>query len=223
MKKQRASFISSYGARAALLAFAFLFCMDDAHSSDSAEDNIDFSASSASEAVKQAVDWIQDRRDNRYLPFAIIDKNNSGIFVFDTKSKFLASGPVLLGIARYDRIDPKTLNSSLSKIAADQRVTPSGRYWAILGKDHNGKEMLWIDPEYAIALHPVVDVPGQKRKTRLKTETSKDNRITWGCINVSPVLFETIITPVFKEKGGMIYILPEEPENKGLMQIGDTH
>lgn len=205
-----------------MFAFVFLFCMEDVYSGDSVEKNIDFSASNASEVVKQTVLWIQKNGDNRYLPFAIIDKNNPGIFVFDTESKLVASEPVLLGIAKYDRIDPKTLDSKLSEITVDKRVTPSGRYRAVLGEDHLGKEMLWVDPEYAIALHPVINVPGQNREARLKTKTPKDNRITWGCINVSPTLFETIISPMFKKWGGVVYILPEEPENEGFIQIGEV-
>ncbi|MCG8344345.1 MAG: hypothetical protein MI685_04160, partial [Chlorobiales bacterium] len=143
------------------------------------------------------------------------------VFVFDQKGKFVAAGPVLLGISKKDRIDPKTLNYRLSQITADKRVTPSGRYTAVIGKDHRGKELLWVDYEYAIALHPVANVPGQNRKTRLKTKTHKDNRITWGCINVSPILFKTVISPIFKERGGIVYVLPEEPANKGIMQIVD--
>lgn len=210
-----------HSARAVFFALVFLFSMNEAYGSDGIAMHTDLNASNASEAVRQTIDWVEDNRDNKKLPFAVIDKKNSGVFVFDQKGKFVAAGPVLLGISKKDRIDPKTLNYRLSQITADKRVTPSGRYTAVIGKDHRGKELLWVDYEYAIALHPVANVPGQNRRTRLKTKTHKDNRITWGCINVSPILFKTVISPIFKERGGIVYVLPEEPANKGIMQIVD--
>ncbi len=164
---------------------------------------------SASEEVRKTVKWIKKRKDNMKLPYAIIDKKNAHIYIFDPKSKILDSGPVLLGIAKADKIDPKTLNAPLSAIGKNDRVTPSGRYRSIIGKDHKGKEVLWVDTKYAIALHKVANVPGQKRIVRLNSATSEDNRITWGCINVSVPLFKKVISPLFKPKTGMVYILPE--------------
>ncbi|WP_287372594.1 hypothetical protein [Prosthecochloris sp.] len=163
----------------------------------------------ASEEVRKTVSWVKKNKDNRKLPYAIIDKKNAHIFVFDAKSKIVDHGPVLLGIAKSDRIDPKTLNARLSSIGKNDRVTPSGRYVSVFGPDHRGKDVLWVDTKYAVGLHPVANVPGQRRKTRLNSTTSADNRITWGCINVSKPLFTNVLTPLFKPKAGIVYILPE--------------
>ncbi len=194
---------------------------DDDRKIDKKEAKRAFIATNPSEAVKETIEWVKDKKDNRKLPYAVIDKTYSDVYVFDRKGNYIASGPVLLGISRLDRIDPKTLKYNLSQISKEKRVTPSGRYLSFIGKDHRGKELLWLDYKYAIALHPVANVPGQNRRTRLKTKTHKDNRITWGCINVEPNLFKGVISPMFKRRGGMVYVLPEEPENKGIMQIVD--
>lgn len=216
--------LSTYLALPAKVVLAFsalLFFAVEGNCGEKKENKLAFLASDPSEAVQESVEWVRDKKDNQKLPYAVIDKSYSGVYVFDDKGKFIAAGPVLLGIAKRDRIDPKTLNYKLSQITPDKRVTPSGRYRSFLGKDRRGKELLWVDYQYAIAIHPVADVRGQNRKTRLKTKTHSDNRITWGCINVDPELFKNVITPLFQERGGMVYVLPEEPENRGILQIVD--
>lgn len=173
--------------------------------------------STASEEVQKTYRWIEKEKDNRKLPFAIIDKKNAHIYVFDEKGKIIDTGPVLLGIAKADKIDPKTLKKPLSRIGKDERVTPSGRYQSVVGPDHRGKQVLWVDPQFAIALHPVVNVPGQNRFTRIESSSVDDNRITWGCINVPVPLFKKVITPLFKPKSGFVYILPESDSVEKLL------
>lgn len=177
----------------------------------------------ASEEVRKTVSWVKENKDNQHLPYAIIDKKNAHIFVFDAKSRIVDHGPVLLGIAKTDRIDPKTLNAPLSSIGKKDRVTPSGRYHSVIGPDHRGKDVLWVDTKYAVALHPVVNVPGQKRRTRLQSTTSTDNRITWGCINVSVPLFKNVLSPLFKSTAGIVYILPEAAPVEQLLASKDKN
>lgn len=49
----------------------------------------------------------------------------------------------------------------------------------------------------------------KKRAERLATPTPDDNRVTHGCINVSPAFYEQIVQSTF-EKGGVFYILPDK-------------
>lgn len=196
---------STWKTVALLPSLLLLFVLNNVSANAKDRKELDF----ASEEVRKTVSWVKKNKDNRTLPYAIIDKKNAHIFVFDAKSKIVDHGPVLLGIAKADRIDPKTLKAPLSSIGKKDRVTPSGRYHSVLGPDHRGKEVLWIDPVYAIALHPVANVPGQRRKTRLQSATAEDNRITWGCINISSPLFKSVLSPLFKPQAGFVYILPE--------------
>lgn len=48
-------------------------------------------------------------------------------------------------IEKANRIDPKTLKAPLSSIGKKDRVTPGRSYHSVLGPDHRGKEVLWID------------------------------------------------------------------------------
>ena len=51
--------------------------------------------------------------------------------------------------------------------------------------------------------------PSERRAERLATPTPDDNRITHGCINVSPEFYEQVVRPTF-ERGGVFYILPDK-------------
>ena len=48
----------------------------------------------------------------------------------------------------------------------------------------------------------------EKRKERLGSATPEDNRITHGCINVSPNFYAKIVQPTF-QKGGVFYVIPD--------------
>ncbi|MNV24138.1 hypothetical protein D3C71_1151880 [compost metagenome] len=69
--------------------------------------------------------------------------------------------------------------------------------------------MLWVDYESAVSIHPTATgVPKEKRAERLASPTPDDNRVTHGCINVSPAFYEQIVRTTF-ERGGVFYILPD--------------
>lgn len=70
--------------------------------------------------------------------------------------------------------------------------------------------MLWVDYDSAVSMHPLPPgTPKEKRAQRLATPTPDDNRVTHGCINVSPAFYEQIVQSTF-EKGGVFYILPDK-------------
>ncbi|MCW8820315.1 MAG: hypothetical protein OQK61_08420 [Ignavibacteriaceae bacterium] len=194
-----------------MMALIMLFQVNEVYgkSKKNKVDDTHFAAPNASEDVQRTVKWIGKNYNNQFLPFGVIDKQNAVIHLFSKTGEAVASGPVLLGISKTDRIDPETFKKRLSSIGPSERVTPAGRFQVVLGPDHRGKQVLWVDTKFAIALHPVVNVPGQNRKTRLNSETSSDNRITWGCINVQPTLYKNVISSLFKRQG-FVYILPEE-------------
>jgi hypothetical protein len=69
--------------------------------------------------------------------------------------------------------------------------------------------VLWVDYDSAVSIHPTATgVPAERRAERLASPSPDDNRITHGCINVSPEFYEQIIGPTF-ERGGVFYILPD--------------
>jgi len=160
--------------------------------------------------TQQVADWVVDSGDNLGLTFAIIDKVNAKVFVFDADGRLLGAAPVLLGLARGDESIPGIGQRKLSEVRPEERTTPAGRFVAAMGYDPKGKEMLWVDYESSVGLHRVVTTkPAERRLERLATPTATDNRISYGCINVPANFFDSIVLPAFTGTSGIVYVLPD--------------
>lgn len=155
--------------------------------------------------------WVLASKDSDGLPFAVVDKEAAQLLVFDGKGQLKGLAPVLIGAARGDRSDPGVGEvKDLSEIEPERRTTPAGRFFAGYGPAAKGKTVLWVDYATAVSIHPVDEVdPSEKRRKRLATPEADDNRITFGCINVSPAFYSKVVRPTFK-KNGVFYVLPEE-------------
>ena len=164
----------------------------------------------ALDTVTQVTDWIVASRDNGSLPFAVIDKVAAKVFVFSADGQLQGVAPALVGSARGDYSAPGVGDRELSDIPPKQRTTPAGRFLGAFGPAWGGKNVLWVDYASAISLHPViVGTPKEHRMERLRSPTPKDNRITFGCINVPAAFYKNVVRPTFTGTSGVFYILPE--------------
>jgi hypothetical protein len=78
------------------------------------------------------------------------------------------------------------------------------------GPSIDAGRVLWVDYDSSVSMHPTATgVPAEKRPERLASPTPDDNRITHGCINVSPGFYEQVVAPTFQH-GGVFYILPDK-------------
>lgn len=162
------------------------------------------------EAARVAA-WVAGTGDNGALPYAIIDKVNAALFLFDAKGVALDAVPVLIGIAPGDEATPGVGTKKLSDLGPAEKTTPAGRYLARFGLPVGGERVLWVDYATSVALHPI---PGdasakEKRRDRMLSPTPADNRITFGCINVPRAFYAAKLRPGFRRKGGYVYILPD--------------
>jgi hypothetical protein len=172
--------------------------------------NANFEHERASIEARQVADWIVDSGDNSSLPFAIVDKTDAKVFVFDAHGRLSGAAPALLGLARGDDAVPGIGNRPLASIRPEDRTTPAGRFVASLSRNMHGKVILWVDYETAISMHPVINTkPAERRPQRLATATPLDNRISFGCINVPATFFENVVRPAFTGTNGIVYVLPE--------------
>jgi hypothetical protein len=164
-----------------------------------------------SEAVRQFADWVIATGDNHDRPFAIIDKVQAQVVVFGADGQRKGSGPSLLGLARGDDSVPGIGARKMSSIRPGERTTPAGRFLASYGPGKGkAKGVLWVDYDTAISLHPVVTAnPKERRLQRLRSPTPQDNRITYGCINVSGTFYRDVVRPTFTGKTVVVYVLPE--------------
>lgn len=169
-----------------------------------------FGQEESSTESRKLADWVMDSADNSKLPFIIIDKVNARVFVFDSQGQLRGSASALLGLAVGDDSVPGIGQRKLSSIRPAERTTPAGRFVASLDRDIHGKELLWVDYETAVSLHPVVKgTPKERRAERLASTSPLDKRISYGCINVPVSFYEKVVSPIFTGTNGIVYVLPE--------------
>jgi hypothetical protein len=170
----------------------------------------DFAGRPASIDARQVADWISNTGDNHGLPFVIVDKKLTQVFVFDAQAHLLGATSALLGSARGDESAPGIGDRKLADIRPEERTTAAGRFVAALGPDLGDRDVLWIDYKAALALHRVLSNNSREhRLQRLATSSPLDHRITFGCINVPVKFYDRIVHPAFVGTGGVVYILPE--------------
>ena len=161
--------------------------------------------------MTRVVDWIAASRDNGSLPYIVIDKNNAAAFLFDADGQPLAEAPVLIGVAVGDEATPGIGSKNLAEIGPAEKTTPAGRFLAKYGLAAGRQKVLWVDYATSVALHPIPTGynPKERRRQRMASPTSDDNRITFGCINVPNLFYSKSVQPLFRKKGGYVYILPD--------------
>jgi len=186
------------------------FVMEPRKASANRSGRENFGSESASRRTREMADWVVSSRDNRNMPFAIIDKVNAKVYVFGPDGQFYGAAPVLLGMAKGDHTMPGIGKLPMSRIPFSERTTPAGRFVTVMGRDPKGKDTLWLDYEGALSMHAVVKgTPADRRAERLASPTPVDNRISFGCINVPVPFFENVIATKFSDQAGIVYILPE--------------
>jgi hypothetical protein len=154
--------------------------------------------------------WVSRSGDNGGLPYIVIDKINATLFVFNADGEFLGEAPVLIGIATGDEATPGVGDVPLAEMGPEEKTTPAGRFAARYGPAIGGPAVLWVDYNTSVALHPVVTGNRRERRLqRLRSATPDDNRITFGCINVPIAFHREVIRPLFRENGGIVYVLPD--------------
>ena len=169
----------------------------------------DFRGFPASRDTRDVADWVTASRDNRGLPFVIVDKVDARVFVFDPAGRLKDQAAALLGIGRGDDSVPGIGQRKLATITTAERTTPAGRFEAALGQDFE-QDLLWIDYDAALSLHRViVGNPRDHRAARLASPSVLDNRISYGCINVPAAFYDGVVAPAFAGTVGIVYILPE--------------
>jgi hypothetical protein len=171
-----------------------------------------------SPSAVRVADWVFASGDNHALPYAIVDKANGALFLFDRNGKPLDQVPVLVGIAIGDDATPGIGSKKLAEIGPAEKTTPAGRYLAKFGIPFKKERVLWVDYATSVALHPIpTDVSKKdRRRERMLSPTAEDNRITFGCINVPKAFYAKFLRPQFQKKGGYVYVLPD---NKTLEEV----
>lgn len=162
-----------------------------------------------SDTVTELAGWVVATKDSQGYPFAIMDKAAAQVLVFGGDGKLRGAAPALFGSAVGDHSAPGVAGLALREIPGRDRTTPAGRFVGGFGPSIDAGRVLWVDYDSSVSMHPTATgVPAEKRPERLASPTPDDNRITHGCINVSPEFYEQVVAPTFQH-GGVFYILPD--------------
>lgn len=170
----------------------------------------DFVESQPAAEVRDMANWVMDSRDHRGMPFVIVDKRHTTVYVFQPDGKLKGATPALMGSAVGDDSVSGIGEREMSAILPHERTTPAGRFVSAPGVNSFGEDIIWVDYEAAVSMHRVrAKEPRERRLERLASETTEDNRISYGCINLPVEFYEAMVKPVLGAARGVIYVLPE--------------
>lgn len=165
----------------------------------------------ASNDLRHMANWIAGSGDHAAMPFVVIDKRAARLYVFDAQARLLDHTAVLLGSAHGDDSVPGIGDKAIADVLPEERTTPAGRFKGQRGLNIVGEDVVWVDYAAAVSMHRVrTTQPKERRLQRLASETTDDNRISYGCINVPASFFDAHIAPTFSVQRAMVYVLPEQ-------------
>ena len=161
--------------------------------------------------AQRLVEWVQRSGDAQGRPFAVVDKRNARLYVFDADGRLAGSTVALLGATPGDHTVPGVSERvQAGTLRPEDRTTPAGRFEAQPGSNLEGEHVVWVDYASAFAIHRVR--PGKTwkmRADRLATASAADNRVSWGCVVVPVEFYEQVVAPVLGSSRSVVYVLPE--------------
>lgn len=175
----------------------------------------DFNYSNPAEFESQVVRKIVDTNDHLGETFAVVNKQNGSLTIYDRNGNQIATTPALYGKKVGD-----TFNSTSSG------TTPSGKFGLSYANDpatkayggsvidltQNGKYIQNKAGRYSIH-RTYTAFPNERREARINSPTPADNKISLGCINVPPEFYDAHFEN--NQFGNMpLYVLPETPTGR---------
>jgi len=172
---------------------------------------VDFFGQPSSMDARRTAEWAFTTGDTKGRPFAVVDKKNAHIYVFDGAGRLVGSAASLLGLAKGDGSAPGVAQKVSTGIPLAERTTPAGRFDSEPGHNIHGEAIVWVDYGAAVAIHRLRPAPAsQRRPERLVSANPDDRRISLGCIVVSPAFYDEVIAPTLGSQRGVVYVLPED-------------
>jgi hypothetical protein len=170
----------------------------------------EFPIEAVSDGAAYAATQAVTRGDALGRPFAIVDKREARLYLFDAAGHLAGATPVLLGLAVGDTAIADIAQRRPASLAPHERSTPSGRFDSQPGHNDKGEAIVWIDYAASLAIHRLRPSPaGERREARLASPTPDDNRISFGCVVVPVAFYESVVEPLLGRQRGVVYVLPE--------------
>ncbi len=171
---------------------------------------LDLAGQPASADLRRLASWVVESADNGRRPFAIVDKKEARVLVFEPGGRLLGSSAVLLGYAPGDDNVLGIGNRPIADVRPEERTTPAGRFLVEPGRNALGEQVIWMDYDAAVSMHRVrLSNPAEQRQARLASPRVADRRISYGCINLPVAFFDGVLWPNLGAQRGVVYVLPE--------------
>ena len=178
--------------------------------SNAASSGADFAGERASLDARYAANWVLESGDHQGQPFAIVDKRDARIYVFEPQGRVLGAAPVLIGLAPGDLSVPDIAQRTPSSLLPAERTTPAGRFNTEPGHNDKGEDIVWVDYEASLAIHRLRPAPVfERRSERLSALSAAEHRISFGCVVVPVEFYERIVAASLGKRRGVVYVLPE--------------
>ena len=204
-------------------AGAAAFSASAAHADPARILKVDFAGQPSSADARRVAEWATESGDVHGKPFAVIDKKQAHIYVFDAAGRLVGSASSLLGLAKGDDSAPGVGAKVTTGIPLAERTTPSGRFESQPGHNIKGEAIVWVDYNAAVAIHRLRPAPAaERRPQRLASANPDDRRISLGCIVVAPEFYDTVIAPTLGSQRGVVYVLPETAGADVVFNSGTT-
>lgn len=169
-----------------------------------------FGRETASAEVRHMARWVFHSGDHAGRSVVVVDKRQARVYVFDPQGTLQSAAPALLGSAIGDHTVPGVGNKPIAQVLPSERTTPAGRFVAEPGTNASGEDVVWVDYDAAVSMHRVRPlVKAERRLERLASSTPRDNRISYGCINLPVKFYENVLSPAVRRTGAVVYVLPE--------------
>lgn len=146
-------------------------------------------------------------------PYILVDKPNATGYVIGADHRIQAKFPVLLGRVRGDH--PNTVNVRVDSPSSQGATTPAGVF-RLSRKQLTDRDLEeYNDNIFRLegpgaggnSIHETWRGELGMREQALATPTPEDNRVSWGCVNVSRDIFESHVKQL--PSGTLVWITPE--------------
>jgi hypothetical protein len=170
----------------------------------------DFGDDEPTADARLVANWVVHTSNHKQRAFVIVDKKDARVYVFGPHGRLLDSAPALLGSARGDDTFPGVGDKPLAQVRPEEKTTPAGRFVAERGLNATHEDVVWVDYNAAVSMHRVRPLVARERRLeRLASLTTDDNRISFGCINLPVTFYEDVLSPMVRQYGAIVYVLPE--------------
>ena len=201
----------------AIAAAGILASAGPAHAGAVGADRTDAARQAPSVQAQDMASRILQSGDHQGLPFGIVDKRGSKVFLYSPQGRLGGATPVLLGMARGDHSVPGVGDLPPARIPPAHRTTPAGRFVTEPGRNLDGEDVVWFDYDAGLAIHRLrADAARQTRQQRLESGVPDATRVSAGCIVVPVAFYENVVHPLLGQGRGVIYVLPETREARDL-------